>query len=119
MLPFGIIALLGMLLAAVYLSELPERVHFPKWTRSLAIGIVAVTLAIILTLLYVQWTRVGGRKIEGFNGRYLYPLAPLLLLSLPTRNSRALKVNPLILLAILGSASGVATLWLTWMTYWA
>jgi uncharacterized membrane protein len=117
-LPFGIIGFVGTLLAAVYLSEFPSAVLFPKRTRLFAAAISSATLVTILTLLYVQWTKVGGRTIDGFNARYLYPLAPLLLLTLPNRNLRALKISPLIPLTFLGSVSGLATLWLTWATYW-
>ena len=35
-----------------------------------------------LLLLYVQWTGLKGLTIAGFQGRYLYPILPLLFVSL-------------------------------------
>jgi len=49
------------------------------WALVLSIG----TPLIILTLLYIQWNGLHAATIQGFQGRYLYPLLPLLVLTLP------------------------------------
>jgi len=58
--------------------------YIPTAVKILALLIAFATIAIILTLLYMQWTRVGAPTVDGFAGRYLYPLVPLILLALPS-----------------------------------
>lgn len=50
-------------------------------------GIFAATVFAILTLVYFQWNGVGAATIEGFQGRYLIAVAPLLLALAPFRLS--------------------------------
>ncbi|MGF1545505.1 MAG: DUF2142 domain-containing protein [Parvularculaceae bacterium] len=51
------------------------------WRLTIAGAVVSSSLA----LLYLQWSSVGASKIAGYQGRYLLPIAPLLLLAGPTR----------------------------------
>jgi uncharacterized membrane protein len=105
------------LLAGVIFSG--PRITAPALTssrlRSFAIGIAAATVLIVLTLLYVQWTRYLGPVIEGFQGRYLYPLAPLLLLVIPAAGKPFFNIPARgWLLAI-----GVLSIGATWSKAWA
>jgi uncharacterized membrane protein len=121
MMPVLLIALLAFLLIGTILSE--ERVTQPQlnaWpTRALALAIAAVTIGIILTLLYLQWTRFGAPTIDGFRGQYLYPLAPLLLLAMPAGGRRIFSLTAPGWLAILAAVSVAGTWWMTWWTYLA
>ena len=119
--PIAIIVAVAGLLAATVLSE--ERAVQPQlaaWrTKAAALAIAAATLGIILTLLYLQWTRFGGPVVDGFNGRYLYPLAPLLLLLIPASGRPLFRLPApawLLLLALVGVGG---TWWVTWRTYLA
>jgi uncharacterized membrane protein len=76
-----------------------------------------VTVLIILTLLYLQWTRLGGRVIDGFNGRYFYPVAPLLLLAIPAGRKKPFPLPPAAMVLLLGIVSVASTCWTTWQTY--
>lgn len=77
-------------------------------TSALFGGVVTASLF----LLYVQWTGVGAPTVEGFQGRYLLPIAPLLFPLAPLRlsamesTSRQLSLVGLSALATL--TSGVA-----------
>jgi uncharacterized membrane protein len=119
MLPMALIVAIAFLLAATIIAE--ERVTEPElrsWrTRSLAIAISVATVVLILTLLYLQWTRIGAPAVDGFSGRYLYPLAPLLLLAVPSTGKRIFSLSASQGLAILAMVSAFATLWMTWATY--
>ena len=55
-----------------------------SWPDRLLIG-VAIVLSICLvgTALYIQWTPVGMPWVAGIQGRYLLPLLPLLALGMP------------------------------------
>jgi uncharacterized membrane protein len=121
MMPVELIAFIAFSLAATIVAE--KRVTEPQlsaWrTRILALTIAAVTIVIILTLLYLQWTRFGAPVIEGFRGSYLYPLAPLLLLAIPSSGKRIFGLASSQWLLLLAAVSAGATWWMTWATYLA
>jgi uncharacterized membrane protein len=119
MMPILLITVLAFLLAATIVAE--ERVTQPPLralsTRLLALAIAGATVVIILTLLYLQWTRFGAATIDGFRGQYLYPLAPLLLLAVPSSGRRIFLLSAPGWLAILAAVSVAGTWWMTWWTY--
>lgn len=51
--------------------------------RWMAGGIALVTCGLILSLLYLQWTRVASPVVDGWSGRYLFPLGLALLVLVP------------------------------------
>ncbi len=110
--PLIILTLLGVILADPH-----RRGEIASGTRWLFAGISAVSTLIVLTLLYLQWTGLGGRVILGFQGRYLYPLLPMLIAFLPGRRLALLgwEERPWFL-AHAGLCS-LAVLWTTWATY--
>jgi uncharacterized membrane protein len=118
-LPFAMIALIAVILpATVMADDQPMPVPLKSWwTRGLALGLSVVTVLIILTLLYLQWTRLGGRVIDGFNGRYFYPVAPLLLLAIPAGRKKPFPLPPAAMVLLLGIVSVASTCWTTWQTY--
>ena len=116
--PTFIVAIAGLFAASVLSGE---KVTQPRLTardtKLIALGIAVVTLLIILTLLYLQWTRLGGPVIHGFNGRYIYPLAPLLLLLIPLPGRPLFGVSASTWLVLLGIISVACTWFVTWQTY--
>ncbi len=90
----------------------------PKALKSLALGTFFAGTGLVLTLLYVQWTGLGGPVILGFQGRYLYPLAPAMLLWLPQAPLRAAGLAAGDWQLALGLVSSGGVLWLTAATYW-
>jgi uncharacterized membrane protein len=57
----------------------PQPVLLPsRFQRLFALGLWLTAFGIIDMLLYLTWTQVGGMRIEGLQGRYYLPLAPLL-----------------------------------------
>jgi len=110
--PLIILTLLGVVLA-----DPQRRGEIAGTTQLLFAGLCAVSTLIVLTLLYLQWTGLGGRVILGFQGRYLYPLLPMLIAFVPTRQLALLgwEVRPWFMAhAVLCSS---AVLWTTWATY--
>lgn len=115
-----IIVLAGLAMAALLSGDRVAVPALQTWpAKGLAIAIAAVTLLLILTLLYLQWTRFGSPVIDGFNGRYLYPLAPLLLLFVPSAGRKLFGLTSSSWVAALGMVSLGATWWMTWWTYLA
>jgi uncharacterized membrane protein len=50
--------------------------------KGVSLGTFLLVAAVTLTTFYITWTPVGNRIIEGFQARYLLPIAPLALLVL-------------------------------------
>lgn len=121
MLPPLLYPVFAIALAAVFIAEpsgMPERLR--SWSvRVLATVLLASSVGMILTLLYVQWTRVGSPVVEGFQGRYLYPMIPLVLVLLPSGGKPMFGLQPPGWVALIGAGSIGATCWVTWTTYWA
>lgn len=81
-------ALLFVAFILVWLSgERPPAALGSVCGRLLQAGVVAATAFAILTLVYFQWNGVGASVIEGFQGRYLIAVAPLILALAPIRLS--------------------------------
>jgi hypothetical protein len=87
--------------------------------RGLAVAAFLAGFGLTLTLLYIQWTWVGRPIIEGFQGRYLYPLVPGLLTFLPAKPIAMFRLTASAWLALFGFVATVSTLWATYATYWA
>jgi len=118
--PVAYYVVLPLAFAGIVLADERRRsVLLPLATRLLAIAIVLAGLGMVLTLLYLQWTALGSPVIRGFQGRYLYPLLPVLLLFLPRAGRPFLGFGAKAWLAVLGTVNLVGTLWTTWATYLA
>jgi uncharacterized membrane protein len=117
-LPLALLPILAIALAALIISEELPPVSPSAAFKSLCLLIAAATIVLILTLLYLQWTRYGGPVVHGFNGRYLYPLAPLFLACIMPKGQRLLLTARgwTIFLAGVGLS---AMIWTTWQTYYA
>ena len=121
MAPLVVLAAMALLLGATAASDQgPLQPALRDWrARALALGLAAATLLIIMTTVYMQWTRVGAPVVEGFNGRYIYPLAPLVLLAIPTVGRPVFGLRASAWLLLLAISSVTATCLVTWQTYLA
>ncbi len=112
-------ALLALFGGAVASEGAEGRPRASALLRALAVVAFLAGAGLTLTLLYIQWTGVGRPIIQGFQGRYLYPLLPGLLVSLPAKPVAIFGLQPSKWLALLGTLATASTLWLTYATYWA
>ncbi len=80
-LPIAIIVLLYIAWVAVIVSMKGDKQLHPYRYRLLAASAAAFvgTFILINLALYISFTKVGNPTIEGVQGRYLLPLAPLLI----------------------------------------
>ena len=58
-------------------------------SRVLLAGIALASFLALMLLAYTGWNAVGSPRIGAFQGRYLLPLLPLVILCLPARQARA------------------------------
>jgi uncharacterized membrane protein len=80
--------------------------------RTFCAGLFGAVVCASLFLLYLHWTGVGARTVEGFQGRYLLPIAPLLFALAPLRvtilDGAGRQAAFLCVCSSIGLASGVA-----------
>lgn len=74
----------------VALFDSEHRLYLPLKHKSLFQFIVAFTILLIYFLHYLIWNPVGATVVEGMQGRYLAPIAPLALLLLYTHKTAAI-----------------------------
>ncbi|MAR55555.1 MAG: hypothetical protein CMM93_00075 [Rickettsiales bacterium] len=112
-LPFLVSAMVLLQLAIILILAQPDETRPTRWTRLWCAAIFFGTLLLTLVALYVQWNPVGNAYIHGFQGRYLYPVLPLLLVALlPPKQWPPRKCVPVICLSTLWPhAVAIATLW--------
>ena len=79
-----VIAYLAMLVLTALFDGSPDAKF--SVAQRLWSAVLAAVLALIVSLAdYLHWTAVGAAGIEGVQGRYLIPIAPLLLVILSSR----------------------------------
>jgi len=78
----GSAVLLGVTLLIGRQPRPPE--VWPPWWSAIMAGLIFLTSTLLLALAcYLSWTPVGAPQVEGIQGRYFLPLAPLALLWWP------------------------------------
>ena len=77
-------------------------------------GIFCATFLLTMLALYLQWNAPGAPRIEGFQGRYLFPVLPLLFLALappaPARLPVGLPLALTVIVAMVGNIAALKTL---------
>lgn len=87
-LPAPIYALLLVAGLALWASgEKPPAAMAAPLALLVQAGLFGAVTLLVLTMMYVGWTGVGARVIDGFQGRYWLPLLPLVLALAPVRLS--------------------------------
>jgi hypothetical protein len=82
---YALVAIAALLVFAS--GEKPPRALASPFALLVQAGIVAGTTAGIMAVMYIGWTGVGAPVVNGFQGRYWIPVAPLLLAFAPVRFS--------------------------------
>lgn len=118
-LPSALYGLLAFLLIMVAASDRTqaEIIYSPaakQWAALIAGGVTLV----ILTLLYLQWTGLHAPVILGFQGRYLYPLLPLLGFFIRPFPTPLRGLSPAGWGGALAAAGLAGVLTVTYATYW-
>jgi uncharacterized membrane protein len=77
--PLGssVAAVHGLVLLLLAVAEANPAVALSVRTRAAILAIIAASVLVVVTWLYAHWTPVGRPIIEGVQGRYFIPVAPL------------------------------------------
>jgi uncharacterized membrane protein len=84
--------------------------------QRLLAAVVAIASIVSIELSeYISWTAVGANVIEGVQGRYFIPIAPLLLVAI-SRPSVPPRWMPIVIASVMTIANGAAV-FATWQRY--
>ncbi|MBA3920202.1 MAG: DUF2142 domain-containing protein [Nostocaceae cyanobacterium] len=75
-----------IILLLVALASQPKKLVIQGWQKYIIFMLFILNIVIIMVLLYLSWTAVGDKIIEGLQGRYLIPVATLLFVLLYRQN---------------------------------
>jgi uncharacterized membrane protein len=96
-------------LAASALADPPDPPALDGRRRGALVALFALGAAGLFVLAYLGWNAVGSRLIQGVQGRYFAPFAPLLLLAIPARGGGVSEAARAGLVAAAGGAGLAAT----------
>lgn len=76
--PAVFVALVTLLLGTLVFRAEGDTAPISLSGRIMVLGLFSAALVLTSLGLYLWWTPVGGRTLDGFQGRYLHPLLPLI-----------------------------------------
>lgn len=76
-----VVAELGALVVAALVDGTDASVSLPARTRAVAVVVWVLGVLAVMAGIYVTWTPVAGRFVDGVQGRHLLPLAPVAVLT--------------------------------------
>jgi uncharacterized membrane protein len=78
--PTSLTIIIFIVLMMIALMDKDPKIVVPKMDKTIFLAIITGTLLLISALLYMSWSPIRGDKIEGIQGRYFIPVAPLFFL---------------------------------------
>lgn len=78
--PTYLTVFISLVIIGVALLDKDSKKTISKINKFIFLLIIAGTAFIISALLYMSWSPIGGNFIEGIQGRYFIPVAPLIFL---------------------------------------
>ena len=109
--PFALITILYLFILAVIADISTSKTLYYGKLGLLISAIISSFGLISLTLLYIQWTGVALPIIKGFQGSYLIPFLPLLLLAFPALDKPIFSVKPQIWIIFLAIFGFIMSVW--------
>ncbi len=84
-LPTALLGAYALALLFIAVTGGPPRASIPGRHRLLAAMVLVLTISAISLSMYLVWTPVGASVVEGVQGRYFIPVAPVALLIVANR----------------------------------
>jgi len=111
---FPIVVLLLLFIAILASEPVKIPLYQSTRTRFLLLIVAGMTFGMMLTMIYVQWTGYQSPTVVGFQGRYFYPLLPLLIIfAKPIKDLVSARRATLLLWAF-GAISSASLIYSTW-----
>lgn len=112
--PLSCVIVLLLCFIRIIYNDRGTPIHYGQTVRLLGAGIFLGSTLITLTILYIQWTGLQADAIQGFQGRYLYPVLPFIVLFIepsaqPPDQRRT--ASYIAILAILGLSISTIRVW--------
>lgn len=115
---FSYVLLIVILVVIMACEPVKQAVQSSTIKRCFIAVIMGATIGMALTMLYVQWSAYQSPVIEGFQGRYFYPLFPLFAVFVNPISEYANEKRSILLLCLFGVVSSVSLLWATGNFYY-
>ncbi len=112
------VLLIATMFAIMAYEPVKQSLQLSVAMRCFIIIVALATIAFALTMLYVQWSAYKSPVIDGFQGRYFYPLLPLFLIFIKPIAHGANSKRSTLLLWIFGIVSSLSLLWSTVSFYY-
>jgi hypothetical protein len=77
----AVVAAAAIVTASVFVDEARPESPLGWRSRALLAAIAAATFLALTLLAYTGWNAVGSPRIEAFQGRYLLPLLPIVIVA--------------------------------------
>jgi uncharacterized membrane protein len=84
-------------------------VPIDRWQRGILAAVIVASLLILSLSQYLIWTELGAGVIEGLQGRYFLPIAPLALLLVASNRLRWSRW-PVAIVAVVGNGMALIAL---------
>ncbi len=94
--------MIALLCITLWMDGTSVKASYPIKVKFLALPIIAGFMLVSLTALYVHWTGLQAPTVKGFQGRYLYPFLPLLLMLVPYRGKPHAAVTSALAVSMFG-----------------
>ncbi|WP_017721846.1 DUF2142 domain-containing protein [Kamptonema formosum] len=108
----------AIILVAVALSSHQNDVAISRRQKAISATILLTNSFLIFTLFYITWTPAGADAIQGIQGRYFIPLAPLFFLLLYNQTFHFTIKNPQLAATCYSLFSSTLTAAVLWKRYY-
>lgn len=109
-----IVALLLLFIAIIASEPVKVPLYSSVCDRLWMLMIVVITFAVMITMIYVQWTGYQSEIVEGFQGRYFYPMFPIMLVFAKPDRQLANEKLAIMMLWVFGAVSAASVIIAVW-----
>ena len=95
-LPTGMLFFYGISLVLIARYDSVPGIRFSLWQKALSMLVFLSVCGLLFVIFFLTWTAFGASRIEGIQGRYLIPIAPLFLLIFYNNRRKARQSLPLV-----------------------
>ncbi|HEU5047939.1 MAG TPA: DUF2142 domain-containing protein [Rickettsiales bacterium] len=103
---------------ATAIADPTSSTHYPANLKTLSAFIFIIAFTAIMALLYIHWSGLESPLISGFQGRYFYPLLPLLFPFIKTSSKKLMSQKPGTYILLMGCGGLAMTGFMLFTNYY-